>query len=197
MPLNLDLISTGSHGGQFYDKLRFNAQGGVWFMKSQDGEKRFPNGFKAVFDMENLQTGWSKWNGKYPDFVADPSLEEAAPKPLQGEDEEDKWKRGFKLLAFSKDMFGGTLEFMHTARTVTAAFNTLYSDYEAQAKAGMLPVIAVDADPEKIGDYYGPTWKIEKMMPRPPEMGAMREEEAPVAAPVAAPATDVPTRDEF
>ena len=56
MPLNLDSISDGSGGGQFYDKLRVNAQGGVWFMKSQDGEKRFPTGFKAVFEMENLQT---------------------------------------------------------------------------------------------------------------------------------------------
>tara|TARA_R110000765_G_scaffold360889_1_gene451087 strand:+ start:194 stop:781 length:588 start_codon:yes stop_codon:yes gene_type:complete len=195
MPLNLDSISDGSSGGQFYDKLRFNAQGGVWFMKSQDGEKRFPSGFKAVFDMENLQTGWSKYNGTYVDFIADPSLEDAAPKPAESADDEDKWKRSFKLLAYSKDAFGGTLEFMHSARTVIGAFTALHSHYESKAEAGKLPVVSVDGDPAKVGDYYGPAWEIVKMVDRPAEMGAMREEEE---APAAAPASeDVPTDDEF
>jgi len=88
MPLNLDSPSDGSGGGQFYDKLRFNAQGGVWFMKSQDGEKRFPTGFKAVFDMENLATGWAKYNGTYVDFMPDPSLEDPAPRPASDDDEQ-------------------------------------------------------------------------------------------------------------
>ena len=191
MPLNLDSISDGSGGGQFYDKLRFNAQGGVWFMKSQDGEKRFPSGFKAVFDMENLATGWAKYNGTYVDFMPDPSLEDAAPRPASDDDEQ--WKRAFKVLAYSKDAFGGTLEFMHSARTVTGAFNELHSAYEAKAEAGKLPVVSVDGDPEKVGDYYAPAWKVVKMVDRPAEMGAMREEEAPVATA----ATDVPIDDEF
>ncbi len=190
MPLNLDSPSDGSGGGQFYDKLRFNAQGGVWFMKSQDGEKRFPTGFKAVFDMENLATGWAKYNGTYVDFMPDPSLEDPAPRPASDDDEQ--WKRAFKVLAYSKDAFGGTLEFMHQARTVTGAFNELYSAYEAKAEAGKLPVVAVDGDPAKVGDYYGPSWKIEKMISRPKEMGAMKEE-----APAPAAGEDIPTDDEF
>ena len=55
MPLNLD-SGPGEGGSQFYDKLRFNAQGGVWFQKREDDEVRFNDGFVAVFDMETLQT---------------------------------------------------------------------------------------------------------------------------------------------
>ena len=81
---------------------------------------------------------------------------------------------------------------MHQARTVTGAFNELYSAYEAKAEAGKLPVVAVDGDPAKGGDYYGPSWKIEKMISRPKEMGAMKEE-----APAPAAGEDIPTDDEF
>ena len=188
MPLNLDDGSAGSGGGQFYDKLRFNAQGGVWFMKNQDGETRFPTGFACIFDMDSLQTGWSRYNGQFVDFVADPSLSESAPVPQLGADEEDKWKRAFKLLVFSNDHFNGTLEFMHQARTVTTAFSTLYSAYEAQKDGGKVPEIEVDGNPNKEGDYYAPNWKIAKMVDRPgslPEAGAP---EAPEKAPAAAPA---------
>ncbi len=190
MPLNLDSPSDGNSGGQFYDKLRFNAQGGVWFMKSQEGEKRFPTGFKAVFDMENLQTGWSKYNGKYLDFIPDPSLENAAPRPAPTAGDEEKWKRSFKLLAYSKDAFGGTLEFLHSALTVTGAFNELYSDYESKSEAEKLPVVSVDGDPVKVNDYYAPSWKIDKMISRPKELGAMQEE-SPASG------EDIPTDDEF
>lgn len=192
MPLNLDSPTDTPSGGQFYDKLRFNAQGGVWFMKDMNGEKRFNGGFKAIFDMDSLQTGWAKFNGTYVDFMADPSLETPAAKPAEGSDDEDRWKRAFKLLAYSKDSFGGTLEFMHQARTVTGAFNELYSEYEKQAADGKVPVVDVSGDPVKVGDYYAPAWKIEKMVKRPDAMGAIKEE-----APAAAAGEDVPTDDEF
>ena len=86
MPLNLD--SAPGEGGQFYDKLRFNAQGGVWYMKTMEEEKRFNDGFQAIFDMDNLKTGWSRFNGSFLDFVPDPSLEIAAAKPSDETDEE-------------------------------------------------------------------------------------------------------------
>ena len=164
MPLNLD--TPGDGGGQFYDKLRFNAQGGVWYMKSGDDETRFNDGFQAVFDMENLQTGWSRFNGSFLDFIADPSLETPAPKPAE-ESEEDRWKRSFKVLAYSDKTFGGVVEFMHQAKTVTAAFNDLYSQYEAKKKNGKLPVVEVNGSPKKVGDYYAPDWAVAKMADRP------------------------------
>jgi len=172
MPLHLDSPSEASEGGQFYDKLRFNAQGGVWIMKTIDGETRLNNGFKAIFDMENLETGWSKFNGTYVDFIADPSITKPAPRPADDGDNDNKWKRAFKVLAYSKDAFGGTLEFMHSARTVTGAFNELYAAYEKQAENGKVPVISVNADPTKKGDYYAPSWSLDKMVPRPDSIGS-------------------------
>lgn len=184
MPLNLD-NPAGEGGGQFYDKLRFNAQGGVWYLKTQDGEKRFSNGFKAVFDMQTLQTGWSKFNGSYLEFIPDPSLSQPAPQPPSEDDE--RWKRSFKVLAFSKDAFGGTVEFTHSARTVTGAFNLLYSDYEKQNGGGKLPVVEVSGDPAKEGDYYAPKWSIAKMIDRPSELPSVG---GAAPEPQAAPASD-------
>ena len=77
MPLNLN--TEAAPDGDFHQKLRFNSVGGVWFLKTETGEeKRFPTGFTAVFDMPELVTGWSRFNGSFLDFVADhPQLEES------------------------------------------------------------------------------------------------------------------------
>lgn len=183
MPLNLDTGAGEGGGGQFYDKLRFNAQGGVWFLRVNGEEKRFASGFKAIFDMATLSTGWSRYNGSFLDWVADPSLEEPAPKPELGSGEGDvSWKRSFKVLAYSKDAFGGTVEFTHSARTVNGAFTELYSAYEKQAAPGKVPVVIVDGNPAKVGDYYAPKWSIEKMVDRPavlPPVRAAQEAAAP------------------
>jgi hypothetical protein len=165
MPLNLD-SGPGEGGSQFYDKLRFNAQGGVWFQKREDDEVRFNDGFVAVFDMETLQTGWSRFNGSFLDFIPDPSLDTQGEKPA-GDTEEDKWKRSFKVLAYSDKAFGGVVEFMHQARTVTTAFQELYAEYESKAGKGKLPVVEVSGTPKKVGDYYAPSWSIKKMTERP------------------------------
>ena len=194
MPLNLD-TGPGEGGSQFYDKLRFNAQGGVWYMKSGDEEKRFNDGFQAVFDFNNLQTGWSRFNGSFLDFIADPSLETAAPKPADESIDDDKWKRSFKVLAFSNDAFGGVVEFMHQARTVTTAFSELYAEYEGQQADGKLPVVKCNGSPQKVGDYYAPDWSVVKMVPTPPVFAADAAP-APAPAPASAPAS-ASAEDEF
>ena len=177
MPLNLNTEAAPS--GDFHQKLRFNSVGGVWFLKTETGEeKRFPTGFTAVFDMPELVTGWSRFNGSFLDFVADLSLESPAPMPLLGEGD-DKWKRAFKVLIFAKPL-GGVVEFTHSARAVSAAFASLYASYEKQAAPGMVPVVVCEGDPMKVGDYYAPKWTISKMVPRPAELSAGAKP-APVA----------------
>jgi hypothetical protein len=80
MPLNLN--TEAAPDGDFHQKLRFNSVGGVWFLKTETGEeKRFPTGFTAVFDMPELVTGWSRFNGSFLDFVADPNVETPQPCP--------------------------------------------------------------------------------------------------------------------
>lgn len=189
MPLNLETAE--NDGEEFYDKLRFNAQGGVWYVKAGGEEKRFPNGFKAIFDMPALATGWARFNGTYLDFVADPSLEQPAPMPALDADDENKWNRAFRCQVYSKDAFGGVVEFTHSARTVRNAFTALYAQYEGQAGGGKVPVVEVGGDPVKAGDYYAPNWKIAKMIVRP---AALPDAAAP--APVVAPAPVAAASDE-
>ena len=183
MPLNLQ--SAASEEGEFFDKLRFNAQGGVWYVKQNGEEKRFASGFKAIFDMATLSTGWARFNGSFLDFVADPSLEQPAAMPVMDAADEDRWKRSFKVFVFSQDAFGGIVEFTHSARTVTSSFNELYANYEQQAADGMVPVVEVGGDPQKVGDYYAPTWSIMKMVKRPATLPDGAAPAPVAAAPVA------------
>jgi len=197
MPLNLSNPSDGG-GGKFLDKLRFNAQGGVFYIGSKDNEKRFSSGFTAVFDMAGMETGWSRYNGRYKEFRADPNVEEKSAKPeITDGDAENKWKRGFRVAVFSGEAFGGTVEFMHDAITVCQEFSALYDDYEKGSEDGMLPVVEVKGDPKKAGEYYAPVWSIKKFVKRPDAMQPLPQEDSIPAAPAAAAGEEIPTDDEF
>ncbi len=195
MPLNLSNPSDGS-GGKFLDKLRFNAQGGVFYTGNKDNEKRFSSGFTAVFDMAGMETGWSRYNGMYKEFVADPDVENKSAKPeITDGNTDNKWKRGFRVAVFSGEAFGGTVEFLHDAITVCQEFSALYDEYEKGSKDGMLPVVEVQGDPKKAGEYYAPVWSIKKFVKRPDAMQPLPQEDSKPAAPAVG--EDVPTDDEF
>ena len=202
MPLNLETASSGD--GDFLPNLRFKATGGVFFMtiKDADGakeEKRFANGFKAIFDMPNVKTGWARYNSQFQDFRADPSLDNPAVMPaVPADGGDEKWSRAFQVHVFSKDTFNGVLEFTHKAITVTTAFSELYAAWESQSADGMVPVVEVKPDPKKVGEFYAPSWSIVKMIERP---ATLPDADAPVAvAPAAAPApapAAAPSDEEF
>ena len=197
MPLNLSNPSDGG-GGKFLDKLRFNAQGGVFYTGSNETEKRFSSGFTAVFDMAGMETGWSRYNGRYKEFRADPNVEEKSAKPaITDGDAENKWKRGFRVAVYSGEAFGGTVEFLHDAITVCQEFSALYDDYEKGSEDGMLPVVEVKGDPKKAGEYYAPVWSIKKFVKRPDAMQSLPQEDTKPAAPAPAAGEDIPTDDEF
>ena len=172
MPLNLDSSSSEE---QFHNKLRFKATAGLWWINNDGEEKRFNDGFTAIFDFENVETGWSKYNGSFTVFVADPDLQTVSARPSVEGDDDEEWKRAFRVNVYSKDAFGGTGTFLHAARCVTAAFKELYAEYEGKAKNGQVPVVEVDGSPKKIGDYYAPNWSIAKMTKRPEAMLAEAE----------------------
>jgi len=197
MPLNLSNPSDGG-GGKFLDKLRFNAQGGVFYTGSKDNEKRFSSGFTAVFDMAGMETGWSRYNGMYKEFVADVNLKEKTAKPdITDGNTDNKWKRGFRVAVYSGEAFGGTVEFMHDAITVCEEFSALYDQYEENDDNGMLPVVEVQGDPKKAGEYYAPVWSIKKFVKRPDAMQRLPQEDSKPAAPAPSVGEDIPTDDEF
>jgi len=195
MPLNLETAASGD--GEFFNKLRFNSVGGHFWITTEEGEKRFPNGFKAVFDMATVVTGWARYNGTFLDFEPDPALDKPAARPAATDDDggDKAWKRAFKVRAFSKDAFGGVCDFTHSANVVTSAFSALYAEYEQQAENGMVPVVDVSGTPVKAGDYYAPVWSVAKMIERPaslPDAAA-----APAAAAPAAAAPEPASDEEF
>ena len=94
MPLNLN------NGGDFIAHIRYMASTSSWTMSSENGQKPFTF-TQAVIDLENIQTGWGSFiEGQAPQWVMDASLTSPANKPAEGE-----WKRGFKVMVFSKTMF--------------------------------------------------------------------------------------------
>ena len=173
MPLNLD----SQTDGEYLTKLLFHAGAGFWHYKKDGEETRIKEDFKACFDMGNLQTGFSKYNGSFVEFIADPSLEHPAPQPEAGADGE-AWKRAFKVTLMSKTL-GGKMAFLHNARNVTGAFNELYCDYETAKKKGQSPVVEIKADGSKSGDFYRPNWKIVNWVDTPKEFSEQPQQAQP------------------
>ena len=63
----------------------------------------------------------------------------------------------------------------------------------------MVPVVEVGGDPQKVGDYYAPTWSIIKMVKRPATLPDGAAPAPVAAAPVAAAPAPAPVAadDEF
>src|SRR5690606_2009398 len=94
--------------GQFTVYVKYNAKAGRWYTKKDepDASEFEVTNMTAIFDMENLRTGWFLFaTGVAPVKHFDPSLAEAAPKPGEG------FKRGFELELFSEANLLGVREF--------------------------------------------------------------------------------------
>ena len=174
MPLNL---STPGEGGDFTPSIKFNAKDGEWF-KREEGEDVEVAEFQAVFDLENIKTGWLRMmSGEAPDFVSDPSLAEQATRPS------DEHKRGFKVNIYSDKQLGGVREWMANSMMATGAVGKLYAEYEEKKEAGKAPVVdcgETNKVKTKHGNNYEPVLKLSKMVKRPDafdSVGAVKEDD--------------------
>lgn len=177
--------------GQFTPYVKYNAKAGRWYTKKDepDAVEFEVTDMTAVFDMDNLQTGWFLFAaGAAPVKQMDPSLEVAAPNPGEG------FKRGFQLDVFSEKNLLGKREFASTAGAVIEAMNTLYDHWIAakDANAGKLPVVkCVGVMPvtNKHGTNYQPQLEIVAWADRPAAMSVTQRAAAPApTAPAPAPA---------
>ncbi|MAN64622.1 MAG: hypothetical protein CMI60_22045 [Parvibaculum sp.] len=173
MPLNLTSPSDGS----FTPSVKFNAKDGEWF-KREEGEDVEVSEFQAVFDLENIKTGWLRMmSGEAPDFVSDPSLSEQAARPS------DEHKRGFKVNIYSDKQLGGVREWMANSMMATGAVGKLYAEYEAKKEDGKAPVVdcgETNKVKTKHGNNYEPVLKMSKMVKRPDafdSVGAVKEDD--------------------
>jgi hypothetical protein len=186
--------STTGDGGSFKVFCKYNAKAGRWYTKEdkQDGQEYEVTNMTAVFDLENVRTGWFLFaSGVAPAKTYDPSLISAAAKPGDG------FKRGFELDIFSEKNLGGVREFSSTAGVVIDAINPLYDAYTAapEAAQGKLPVVkCVGVTPvtNKHGTNYQPRFEIVSWVDRPAALMGDTPKAPPAAAPVT-PAAPAPT----
>lgn len=162
--------ATGDGGFTVY--VKYNAKAGRWYTKKDEPEaSEFEvTNMTAIFDMENLKTGWFLFAaGVAPVKQFDPSLSEAAPKPGEG------FKRGFELELYSEANLMGLREFSSTAGAVIEAMNELHDHWIADKdkNPGKLPVVkcvGVAAVTGKHGTNYKPQLEIVAWADRPAEM---------------------------
>lgn len=178
--------NSGGEGG-FKVFVSYNAKAGRWYTKEdkQDAEQFEVTNMTAIFDMDNLRTGWFLFApGVAPVKNMDPSLAQAAAKPGDG------FKRGFELDVFSEKNLLGLREFSSTAGIVIDAMNDLYDHWAADkdSNPGKLPVVkCVGVSPvtNKHGTNYKPQLEIVSWADRPSELAgtpASSSAPAPVAA---------------
>lgn len=164
--------ATGDGGFKVF--VSYNAKAGRWYTKKDepDAEQFEVTNMTAVFDMDNLRTGWFLFAaGVAPVKQFDPSLAEAAPKPGDG------FKRGFELDVFSEKNLLGVREFASTAGIVIDAMNDLHDHWLAGkgANPGKLPVVkcsGVQPVTNKHGTNYRPVLEIVSWADRPTELGS-------------------------
>lgn len=179
--------------GSFTPFVKYNAKAGRWYTKEdkQDAEEFEVGNMTAIFDMDNIRTGWFLFAaGAAPAKTFDPSLSQASPKPGEG------FKRGFELEVFSEKNLLGVREFSSTAGVVIEAMNHLYDTWEAgkAANPGKLPVVkcsGVQPVTNKHGTNYQPKLEIVSWVDRPDALAAMAS-----AAGNAGPKADLTPRQE-
>lgn len=176
--------------GSFTPYLKYNAKAGRWYTKEdkQDAQEFEVTNMTAIFDLENIRTGWFLFAaGVAPAKTYDPSLSQAAAKPGDG------FKRGFEVQAFSEKNLLGVREFSSTAGAVIDSMNALYDEWMAgkAANPGKLPVVrcsSVSPVTNKHGTNYQPRFEIVSWADRPGVLAAAANAAVAAATPAPAPA---------
>jgi hypothetical protein len=172
----LPMLKYDARVGQLYFQDRVYTNGS-WASEQRDVTK----GFRAAFDLENLQRGWIR----FPKGAA-PETKLVRIGQDQGDPPSDDFKEGIRLLVKMDTSLGGDVrELMSTAAALWFGLDALHDDYLAGAGAhpGALPVVDLDHVTEtKTTSWasFTPTFKIVGWLPRPPDLPAT---EAARAAP--------------
>jgi len=181
------MLNIGSQGqGSFNPWVKYNSKSGRWSRKVEGGEQEIPDP-TFVADLANIKTGWLKFAaGMAPSKVFDPELGKEALRP------DSDHKRGFEVVLFSKQAFGGIAELASNSMHLCGAINELYGAYQDGLKdnAGKLPVVQCTGSTpqkDKHGTNYKPAFKILKWVDRPAELAgsaAANVQLAPTPTPV-------------
>jgi hypothetical protein len=153
----------------FIPYAKYNAKSGRWYSKTEAGDEFEISNMTAVFDLENIRSGWFHYaEGQAPDIVWDIGTEILAPPSTNH-------KRGFAVMIYNpKELGGGTgvREFSSTSSTVIDVMTHLYNAFlvAPEAKEGKVPVVTcskVEPLKSKYGINYQPILTIQRWVDRP------------------------------
>jgi len=186
--MNLNLSSGGGSGNY----IRYSPQVNAWTRKDEDGNYIEFKFTQAVFDYENVQTGWMLIaTGQY-EFLADNTLGKKGAQPSP------EHKRGFRVTFYNKEL-GGVVEYSANGAGANMGLEALWKKVQAQAQdnAGKLPVVEFKgATAMKVGKGTTrvPEFDVVKWVARPAAMqdGGADESSFEPPKPVAKPAPSKP-----
>lgn len=169
------IIKYDGRAGRIHRIDRSNASGS-W----ETNEVEITKGFQAIFDLENIETGWLNFPaGGAPDIR---TVKIGNPLP---ERPSDKHRSGFRVfMKLGKSCGGDLREMAANAKVSIAGMDALYDAYLAGAKEnpGKLPVVTLsdtlqvksegkDAQGNKqTSTNYQPVWEIVSWADRPAEL---------------------------
>lgn len=178
----LGIANGGSAGtGDIMDRIEYDARAGRFFRvnRKQNGsgdwetekeELRLP--LTLVFDLENIEVGWIKFDGG-PDFRVAKIGGNIGPRP-EGVNAKGKplYRQGFRLTVFSNNLLGGMRTFAHTAQCVISQMDMLHNTFVQQFPSNQGNVAVVTCSQVmsvKSGQStnYAPVFMLDKWIPRP------------------------------
>lgn len=188
MALGINYESTG--GGDFLPIVKYDARAGKMFRVDRVNGESTPvdisRSFKAVFDLEHLETGWIDFETGAPQFAM--SVLGSGPKP---EKPSDSYREGVRFIVkLGKDCGGDVREFASTAKAFMRGLDKLHDEYKATANSnsGKLPVVALEdtvaitsGEGARKSTNYAPVFKIVSWVARPEDL-VHKERSSPTKA---------------
>lgn len=182
-----------SRAGRIFRLDRKQDASGSWLKEEVD----ITNGFKALFDLENVETGWANFpTGAAPSFVLAPMGQ-----PLPARPSGDFKNAVRFMIRLANECGGDAREVASSARAFLGGLEQLYLAYQEGLKtnAGKLPIVALKTTVPiksegggKVSTNYAPVFEIVGWAVRPADFVFVPKAAKPAAAAAPAPAAATP-----
>jgi len=174
---------TSGSGGDIPDIIKVSVEARAINRMDYDGETNVPveitTTFRAVFDLEQLETGWARFSDTGPTFVMARIGDPVPPQP--SEDFKPGYKVRIKLArecADPKKGGGDVREFSTNSRYLRDSMSELYTLYKSGEQPGKLPVVSLREWKKEVTvskkfpskTFYRPIWQIDAWVGRPVDM---------------------------
>lgn len=172
-------INYETNSADFLPIIKYDARAGRLTRVDRVNGESIPtdvtSSFKAVFDLENLETGWIDFENGAPQYVL--TRLGSGPKPEQPG---PSYREGIRcLVKLGKDVGGDVREISSTAKAFLRGFDKLHDDYKAAEaeNPGKLPVVELSRTvPHSTGEgarkstNYVPEFRIVSWVARPGDL---------------------------